>query len=61
MSKLRKTLIIVFLVVGSLLIFFSFFAKLEHWADFVYIAFALGGLLLATSALVLAMRKPKLD
>lgn len=61
MTKTRKTLIVTFLVMGWVLISISFFAKLEQWADFVYIAFAFGGFTFATIALVLTMRKPKLN
>lgn len=58
MTRLRKTLVISFLVLGSTLIFISFFAKLEHWSDMTYCAFAFGGFLFATTALVLTVRKP---
>ena len=59
MSKTRKTLIITFLIVGSLAVFVSFFAKLEHWSNTEYCAFACGGFLLATAALVLTITRPK--
>ena len=60
MSKTRKTLVVTFLVVGWVLIGISFFAKIEHWSEMVYIAFAFGGFISATTALVLVMLKPKL-
>ncbi len=59
MSKTRKTLIILLLVLGSVLIFISFFAKLEHWSNLVYCALAFGGFILATAALVLTISRPK--
>jgi hypothetical protein len=59
MSKSRMTIIVTFLIVGCVLIFISFFAKLEHWSNLVYCAFAFGGFLLATSALVLTIRSAK--
>lgn len=59
MSKTRKIFVITFLVLGSGLISISFFAKIEHWTNGIYCYFALGGLILATSALVLTVRKPR--
>jgi len=56
MSKTRWTLVIIFLVLGSALIFISFFAKLEHWSNEVYCAFAFGGFLFATTALIMTIR-----
>lgn len=60
MSNTRKTLIISFLILGCVLIFISFFAKLEQWSNMIYCAFAFGGFLLATTALVLTVQRPNL-
>ena len=60
MSKSRKRLVIVLMVLGSVFVFISFFAKLEHWRNDVYITLALCGVVLATISLVLVMRKPEL-
>lgn len=59
MSKTRKTLIITFLVLGSVLICSSFFIKLQHWSikGCCFIAFA--GVVLATTSLVLIIRSSK--
>ena len=61
MSKTRKRLVIALMALASVLIFISFFAKLEHWSDGFYIILALSGVLFATTSLVLVMRKPKVD
>ena len=54
MSKTRKALVIVFLVLGSLLIFLSFFTKLEHWSNGVYCTLALGGFLFGFDTIVIS-------
>lgn len=59
MSKTRKLFIVIFLVVGSVLIVLSFLAKLEHWSNMICCTFALSAFLLAITALVLTLRKPK--
>ncbi len=56
MSKTRKTLVITFLALGSVLIFYSFYAKLQHWPNKGCCFFAFGGLALAVTALVITVR-----
>lgn len=59
MTKTRKIFTITFLLLGCILIFMSFFAKLEHWSDMTYCVFAFGGFLFATTALVITIRGSK--
>jgi len=59
MSKTRKTLVITFLVLGSVLIFMSFFAKLGHWSNGLCCTFAFSGFLLAITSLILTILSSK--
>lgn len=59
MTKTRKTLIITFLIIGSVLILLSFLTRLGNWSDFTYCVFAFGGFLFATTALIITMIRTK--
>uniref|UniRef100_UPI003216A3C8 hypothetical protein n=1 Tax=uncultured Draconibacterium sp. TaxID=1573823 RepID=UPI003216A3C8 len=59
MSKSRKTLIVTFLVLGAALIYGSFYFKSHYNTNKVCCVYAFGGVVMAITALVLTIRKPK--
>jgi len=56
MSKTRKTLIIILLALGLILVGIGLFIKIENSAYYFYCALALCGVFAAITALVMVMR-----
>ncbi|WP_297091703.1 hypothetical protein [uncultured Draconibacterium sp.] len=60
MTKTRKTLILIFLLLAFSCVGLGSYARIEHWADSTCYRCMLGGICLVIASLVVAMWRPRL-
>jgi len=61
MSKTRKTLLISFLAAAFILAGTGSYAKIAHWSNMMCCALVFIGLVFIIAALVVVMRRPKMN
>lgn len=61
MTKIRKTLMVSFLILSIILVGVGSYAKVEHWKNINCCSIVLIGLLFGIGALVVAMWRPRMS